>query len=231
MSLQTRIPEAWRVLLAEEFEKPYFKSLEATLETERTTKTIYPPPEEVFNALNYCSPQTCKVLLLGQDPYHGPGQAHGLSFSVKSGIKTPPSLRNMYKELESDLGHPIAKHGTLTPWAKQGVLMLNAVLTVEHKKAASHKKIGWMNFTDAIIRLLSNREQPLVFLLWGGFAKKKCRLIDQQKQTVIVGTHPSPLSAHNGFWGSKPYSAVNDALKNLGLTPIDWRLDHIEPSL
>ena len=231
MSLQESIPAAWQKVLAAEFEKPYFAQLEKQLAEERKSKTIYPPPEDVFSALRYCSPAECKLLLLGQDPYHGPGQAHGLSFSVKPGVKIPPSLRNMYKEMHSDLGHPIPRHGTLTSWAKQGVLLLNAVLTVEHKKAASHKKIGWMKFTDAIIRVLSKREKALVFLLWGGFAKKKVSLIDGDRQDIICGTHPSPLSARTGFWGSRPYSKVNEALIGLGYAPIDWRLDNVEPEI
>ncbi|MEC7986713.1 MAG: uracil-DNA glycosylase [Myxococcota bacterium] len=231
MTLQKEIPVAWRPLLRKEIEQPYFKTLEQTLAKERKRVPIYPPPKDVFNAFRYCSPDSCKLLLLGQDPYHGPGEAHGLSFSVKPGVKIPPSLRNMYKELQHDLGYPIPKHGTLTSWARQGVLLLNSVLTVEHKKAASHKSYGWIRFTDAVIRILAQRERKMVFLLWGGFAQRKQSLIDATKQVVITGTHPSPLSAHRGFWNSKPYSKVNLALQKLGYEPIRWRLDDIEPKL
>lgn len=224
MSLKNLVPGAWQELLSAEYDKSYFPKLEEFLAEERATQTIYPPEEEVFSALQLTPYENVKVLILGQDPYHGPGQAHGLSFSVKDGIKIPPSLRNMYKELASDLECITPKHGTLTQWAEQGVLMLNAVLTVRHKTPNSHKSKGWEKFTDAIIKQVNAKEDKVVFVLWGGYAKKKARLIDEDRHVIISSAHPSPLSARHGFFGSKPFSKVNAALEEAGREPIDWQL-------
>lgn len=226
MALQDHLSESWRTILADEFSKPYWASLEAFVAKEREDNPgkIYPAQENVFTALNAMPYEDVKVLLLGQDPYHGPDQAHGLSFSVLPGIKIPPSLRNMYKELATDTGAVVPKHGTLTCWAEQGVLLLNTVLTVRHKEANSHKKQGWEKFTDAIIKKLNERDDSVIFLLWGGAAKKKKKKIDEDRHIIVESAHPSPLSAHNGFFGSKPYTKVNAALTELGKTPIDWSI-------
>jgi len=225
MNLSAEVPESWRGVLSEEFEKPYFAKLEALLSAEHLAgQTVYPPADEVFAAFRQTPFDEVKLVLLGQDPYHGPGQAHGLSFSVKRPVKTPPSLRNMFKELKSDVGCEVPNYGDLTSWANQGVLLLNAVLTVRHKAAASHKKFGWMTFTDAVIKALNTREAPVVFMLLGGFARKKAKLIDGDRHVIIEGTHPSPLSAYNGFFGSRPFSKVNDALSVIGSAPIRWQL-------
>jgi len=224
MNIAEQLPTDWHAILSEELQKDYIVSLQKKIQKARIESTVYPPPDQVFTAFDACSFSNCKVLLLGQDPYHGPGQAHGLSFSVPKGVRIPPSLRNMYKERQSDIGLPIPTSGNLSSWAKQGVLLLNAVLTVEEKKAGSHAKWGWMTFTDAIISNLSAQKKPMVFLLWGNFAQKKMRLIDTTKHTVISSVHPSPLSARRGFFGSKPYSKVNAALAKLGRKPIDWQL-------
>jgi uracil-DNA glycosylase len=221
-AIKDLLPQSWRTILSEEFEKPYFKKLEAFLENEFKQQIIYPKREDIFNAFHHTKFEDVKVLLLGQDPYHGEGQAHGLSFSVPEGVALPPSLRNMYKEMQTDIGVAPTKNGNLTRWADQGVLLLNAVLTVRQGAAASHKSQGWEKFTDAVIRKLNEREKPLVFLLWGNYAKKKAELIDRNKHIIIEGIHPSPLSANGGFFGSKPFSAVNEALKKLGDKPIEW---------
>ncbi|MEM1349181.1 MAG: uracil-DNA glycosylase [Myxococcota bacterium] len=225
MALAEQLNQGWQDLLSAEFEKPYWSALEEFVARERATNPgkIYPPHEEVFAALNFVRYDDIKVVLLGQDPYHGPGQAHGLSFSVKSGIGIPPSLRNMYKELASDLGVDQPDHGMLTAWAEQGVLLLNTVLTVRHKEANSHRKQGWEKFTDAVIELISAREDPVVFLLWGGAAKKKTKKIAEH-HVIIASAHPSPLSARHGFFGSKPYSKANAALREHAKEPIDWAL-------
>ena len=217
------LPQSWRNAVGDELSKPYFKELDAFLAEERASGQVFPPEEEVFTALELTPFDAVKVVILGQDPYHDDGQAHGLSFSVKPGIKTPPSLVNMYKELESDLGLPRPSHGNLVRWAEQGVLMINAVLTVRAHEPNSHKSKGWEKFTTAVIKALSRREAPMVFVLWGGFAKKKAKLVADH-HVVILGTHPSPLSARNGFFGSKPFSTINGRLQELGLEPIDWRL-------
>ena len=217
------LPQSWRNAVGDELSKPYFKELDAFLAEERASGQVFPPEEEVFTALELTPFDAVKVVILGQDPYHDDGQAHGLSFSVKPGIKTPPSLVNMYKELESDLGLPRPSHGNLVRWAEQGVLMINAVLTVRAHEPNSHKSKGWEKFTTAVIKALSRREAPMVFVLWGGFAKKKAKLVADH-HVVILGTHPSPLSARNGFFGSKPFSTINGHLQELGLEPIDWRL-------
>jgi uracil-DNA glycosylase len=214
----------WRDVLATELDAPYFTKLSAFVDNERATQTVFPAESDVFNAFTQTPYSNVKVLLLGQDPYHGEGQAHGLSFSVRDGIGLPPSLRNIYKELESDLGIPKSKSGDLTAWAQQGVLLLNAVLTVRKDTAASHAGKGWETFTDAVIRTVSAKDDPVVFLLWGGYAKKKAPLIDANKHIVIQGIHPSPLSANGGFFGSKPFSGVNAALEAKGQSPIDWRV-------
>lgn len=218
------LPPSWRDAVGDEFGKPYFSKLTSFLAEERAASQVFPPEDEVFTALDLVPFDDAKVVILGQDPYHDDGQAHGLSFSVKPGIKTPPSLVNMYKELESDLGYPRPSHGNLVHWAEQGVLMLNAVLTVRAHSPNSHKSKGWEKFTTAIIKALSQRTLPMVFVLWGGYAKKKAKLIDDQRHVIVQGTHPSPLSAHNGFFGSKPFSTINRHLRDLGHTPIDWQL-------
>ena len=224
MNLREMVPASWQGVLAAEFDKPYFSQLEEFLTAEYANEMIYPPQEEIFSALELVGYDDVKVLLFGQDPYHGPGEAHGLSFSVKPGIKIPPSLRNIYKELNTDLGLAKPTTGYLVPWAEQGVMMLNAVLTVRHKSPNSHQKNGWEKFTDAIIKALARRDDPMVVLLWGGKAKKKAKYIDEDKHHVIKSAHPSPLSARNGFFGSKPFSKINTQLETWGKAPIDWAL-------
>lgn len=220
------LPADWQAALAPEFAKPYFATLMQFVEQERKTHEVFPPPEDVFNAFKFAPFNKVKVLLLGQDPYHDNGQAHGLCFSVKPGVKAPPSLVNMFKELKDDLGCTIPNHGYLEGWAKQGILMLNAVLTVRAHEPASHAGKGWETFTDAVIRTLNERARPVVFMLWGGYAQKKEKLIDGTKHKVLKAAHPSPLSVKK-FMGSKPFSAVNAALKDLGEKPIDWQLPNI----
>ncbi len=223
------LPASWAALLAPEFDKPYFKELEAFLSQERATTTVYPPEAEVFTAFNLLPPERVKVLILGQDPYHGPGQAHGLAFSVAPGVPPPPSLVNLFKELVADIGPaalPTPKNGSLIPWARRGVLLLNAVLTVRAGAANSHQGRGWEKFTDSVIRALSARQQPTVFVLWGGYARKKAKLIDATRHRVLEGTHPSPLSAHQGFFGSRPYSKINQLLGELKQPPMEWTLRH-----
>lgn len=217
------LPESWQAVVGDELRKPYFRTLETFLAGERAAHQVFPPEDEVFTALELTPFDAVKVVILGQDPYHDDGQAHGLSFSVKPGIKVPPSLVNMYKELQADLGVAAPKHGYLVRWAEQGVLMLNAVLTVRAHTPNSHKAKGWEKFTDAVISALSRRAEPMVFVLWGGYAQKKKKLIAGH-HVIHEGAHPSPLSARNGFFGSKPFSTVNHHLERLGLTPIDWRL-------
>ena len=214
--------DIWKTLLEEEKEKEYFKKLEDFLDSEYKTNTIYPEKENIYNAFDLTSYEKTNVLILGQDPYHGPEQAHGLSFSVESDkAKFPPSLRNMFKELRSDLG--IERNDrNLTDWAKQGVLLLNTVLTVQAGKAASHRKKGWETFTDTVIKKLNDKDEQVIFVLWGGDAKKKVPLITNPKHKIIEGVHPSPLSAHNGFFGSKPFSQVNEYLVKVNKNPISW---------
>ena len=218
------LPDSWKTELAEEFDKPYFKELENFVAQERKSKTIYPAPEDVFSAFELTPFEKVNVLILGQDPYHGDNQAHGLCFSVKPGVKTPPSLVNIYKELKNDIGFDIPNHGYLVPWAKQGILMINAVLTVEAHTANSHKNKGWETFTDAVISKVNQKQEPVIFVLWGGYAKKKLKLIDTNRHTVIQSAHPSPLSARNGFFGSKPFSQINSALQQAGKSEIDFQL-------
>ncbi|ETT87264.1 uracil-DNA glycosylase [Viridibacillus sp. FSL R5-0477] len=214
----------WQRVLSTEFNQPYFLQLQDFLENEYATRTNYPPKAEIWNAFRYTPYNDVKVVILGQDPYHGAGQAHGLSFSVKRGVKHPPSLKNMLKEMESDLGFPIPLDGTLTKWAEQGVLMLNTVLTVREGQAHSHKKQGWEQFTDTVIQKLSDREQPIIFVLWGKPAQQKKRLIDTSRHAIIEAPHPSPLSSYRGFFGSKPYSKINAQLREWGVSPIDFDL-------
>jgi uracil-DNA glycosylase len=225
----------WSQLLADQFTQPYFLKLQQFIEEEYATKTVYPKKEEIFTALNATSYQDTKVVILGQDPYHGEGQAHGLSFSVKPGVTPPPSLKNIFKELKEDLGCEIPKHGFLLEWAKQGVLLLNTILTVRAGEPLSHKKKGWEKFTDRIIQLLNQREKPMVFLLWGKPAQEKKKLITNPRHLIIETAHPSPLSAKRGFFGSKPFSKANAFLRENGLEEIDWQLplevDEIPPSL
>ncbi|MGX9133084.1 uracil-DNA glycosylase [Rummeliibacillus sp. JY-2-4R] len=214
----------WQDVLGEEFEKPYYLQLREFLIHEYFTETIYPPMEDMWNAFRYTPYHKVKVVILGQDPYHGPGQAHGMSFSVKPGVPHPPSLQNMFKELQQDLGFAIPRDGTLTKWAKQGVLLLNTVLTVRAHQAHSHKGHGWEQFTDTVIQKLSDRNTPIVFVLWGKPAQQKERLIDTSKHAIIKAPHPSPLSAHRGFFGSRPYSKINNQLEIWGEQPIDFDL-------
>jgi uracil-DNA glycosylase len=220
-----QIPDGWQGVLGQEIEKPYYKKLQQFLEEERQRYTIFPPEPEVFTALELTSYADTQVLLLGQDPYHDNNQAHGLAFSVRKGIPPPPSLRNIFKELSGDLGSPVPKTGWLVPWAKQGVLLLNAVLTVRAHQANSHKNKGWERFTDTVIQFLSEKDDPVVFLLWGGYAQKKKSLINTKKHTILESAHPSPLSAHRGFFGSRPFSKTNLALLQAGKSPIDWVLE------
>ena len=223
--MNVSLPDDWKVALSAETDKPYFAELAAFVDGQRAEHTVFPPEDEVFNALKLTPLASVKVFLLGQDPYHDDNQAHGLAFSVRPGIKPPPSLRNMMKELKDDLGIEAAKdNGYLVPWAEQGVLLLNTVLTVRAHEPASHKGQGWETFTDAVIRTVSDKTEPVVFVLWGAHAQKKRALIDETRHTVIVSAHPSPLSAKAGFFGSKPYSKINAALESSGKPPVDWRL-------
>jgi uracil-DNA glycosylase len=225
VSLFSQIPKSWQPVLEQEFSQAHIAKLEAFLETERASQTIFPPESEVFSALELTPFENVRVLIVGQDPYHDDGQAHGLAFSVKPGKKVPPSLLNIYKELEADLGIPRVKTGFLEPWARQGVLLLNTSLTVRAHSAGSHKGQGWEKLTDAIIRAVSSKSERVVFVLWGAPAGKKLSLIDSIKHTVVQSVHPSPLSAHNGFFGSKPFSKINAALLEVGKPEIDWRLE------
>jgi uracil-DNA glycosylase len=218
------IPASWASVLAAETSKPYFAQLEQFVAEQRQAHTVYPPAPLVFSALELTPYEQVRVFILGQDPYHGANQAHGLAFSVQPGIRTPPSLVNMYKEFKSDIGGEIPKHGCLVPWAEQGVLLLNAVLTVREAEPNSHKSKGWEKFTDAVIKAVNDKPEHVVFMLWGGYAQKKAKLIDTTRHTVLQAAHPSPLSAHNGFFGSKPYSQINAALEAHGQAPINWQL-------
>ena len=214
----------WQELIQEESQKPYYQNLMHFLDQEYATKTIYPPREQLFTCFEACAYEQVKVVILGQDPYHGENQAHGLCFSVPKGEKIPPSLRNIYKELQADLGIVPASHGNLMQWANQGVFLLNAVMSVEAGKAGSHQKKGWEIFTDTIIQKLNEREAGIVFLLWGNWAIKKGDLITNPNHVILTSAHPSPLSASRGFLGSKPFSKVNEALEQMGQQPIDWRI-------
>ena len=212
----------WDALLKGEFEKPYYLSIRQFLKSEYSTRTVFPSMHDIFNALKYTPFENTKVVILGQDPYHEPGQAHGLSFSVKKGVKIPPSLVNIYKELNSDIGMKIPNHGELTTWATQGVLLLNATLTVRQGQANSHQKIGWATFTDNVIKLLNESERPIVFLLWGGNARSKKAYITGKHHLVLESVHPSPLSAFGGFFGCKHFSKANEFLKSTNQEPINW---------
>ena len=221
--MDVKIEDSWKEVLKTEFKQPYFMQIVTHIKTEKATgKIIYPLGSNIFNAFNYTPFNKVKVVILGQDPYHGPGQAMGLSFSVPVGITIPPSLLNIYKELRNDVGMPIPTTGDLTHWAKQGVLLLNAVLTVRANEPASHAKIGWMNFTDAVIQKISEQKEGVVFLLWGKFAQEKQNLIDQLKHHVLKAAHPSPFSADKGFFGCQHFSRTNQYLLNQGQDPIDW---------
>jgi uracil-DNA glycosylase len=214
----------WNPLLRAEFDKPYWNELQRFVAGERARHTVFPPTDQVFAVLHLTSYEATRVVLLGQDPYHGPRQAHGLCFSVQDGVQLPPSLVNIFAELHSDLGVEPPTHGNLESWARQGVLLLNTSLTVRSGAAASHQGKGWETFTDEVLRTVNAKPHPVVFILWGAHARKKKALIDLSRHTVIESAHPSPLSAHNGFFGSKPFSRTNDALLAAGLAPIDWHL-------
>lgn len=218
------IHNSWQEVLADEFEKDYYQQLRIFLKNEYATRKIHPDMYHVYEALELTPYEEVKVVILGQDPYHGVNQAHGLSFSVQPGVKTPPSLVNIYKELKNDLGIEPVSHGNLVTWAKQGVLLLNTVLTVREGQAYSHRGKGWEQLTDTIIEKLNERDKPIVFILWGKPAQEKMKMIDKSRHIIITAPHPSPLSAHRGFFGSKPFSKTNDALLALGETPIDWQL-------
>ena len=221
--MQVNLPPSWQAALRDEIKKPYFAELSDFVDGERRKHTVYPPEADVFAAFEHTPLSEVKVVLIGQDPYPGPNQAHGLCFSVRPGVKPPASLMNMFKELKSDVGFRIPNNGCLTPWADQGVLLLNAVLTVRAGEPNSHKNKGWEQFTDTAIRAVSDKEEPVVFALWGAFAQKKEKLIDTQRHRVVKAAHPSPLSAKQ-FFGSRPFSKINAALEEVGRPPIDWQL-------
>jgi uracil-DNA glycosylase len=218
------LKNGWQEKIGTEFAQPYFQKLIRFLEGEYEQEVVYPKQDDVFNAFAYSTYEDVKVLILGQDPYHGPNQAHGLSFSVKEGVPLPPSLKNIYKELEADIGCRTPEHGNLTNWAKQGVLLLNTVLTVRQGAAHSHKGKGWETFTNQVIARLNEREVPVIFVLWGLPAQKKKKLIDESKHFIIESAHPSPLSAHRGFFGSRPFSKINQYLRELNQKEIDWQI-------
>lgn len=217
----------WDILLKDEFKKEYYLNLREFLKNEYSSKVIYPDANNIFEALKHTSYNDTKVLILGQDPYHGDGQAHGLAFSVQKGIQTPPSLLNIYKELQSDLGCFIPNNGYLIPWANQGILLLNTALTVRAHEANSHRDKGWENFTDSIIKMLNRREEPIIFVLWGSNARSKKKLIDNKKHYILESPHPSPLSAYRGFFGCKHFSKINEILKSINKEPIDWQIPNI----
>ena len=219
------IGNKWDEVLKDEFKKEYFTNLMDFVKNEYKSKTIYPKQNEVFNAFRYTDFDNVKVVILGQDPYHGPNQAEGLSFSVSNEVLKPPSLKNIFKELESDLKIPFPEVNSLKPWAKQGVLLLNAVLTVEEHKPTSHKGMGWEIFTDSVIKMINEKEKPVVFILWGSYARDKKKLITNPNHLIIESAHPSPFSARNGFFGSKPFSKTNSFLKRNGIREIDWRIE------
>jgi uracil-DNA glycosylase len=220
-----KLEESWKAALAEEFASPYMAALRQFLVAEKAAgKRIFPAGSQWFRALDLTPLDKVRVVILGQDPYHGDGQAHGLCFSVRKGVRPPPSLINIFKEMESDLGLPPSGHGCLENWANQGVLLLNSVLTVERAQAASHQGKGWERFTDAIIRKVNEQARPVIFILWGSYAQKKAAFVDTSRHLVLKSVHPSPLSAYNGFFGSKPFSQANAFLERHGERPIDWRL-------
>jgi uracil-DNA glycosylase len=218
------LPRSWQARVGAELDKPYFHTLREFVDAERRRATVYPPEDEVFTALELTPYEKVKVMILGQDPYHGPGQAHGLAFSVRPGVRPPPSLANIFKELRAEMSCPIPPHGSLVSWAQQGVLLLNAVLTVREGEPNSHKGRGWETFTDAAIRAVAEREDPVVFVLWGGYAAKKESLIGPPHY-VHRSAHPSPLSARRGFFGSKPFSTINRELERTGQKPVEWCIE------
>lgn len=220
--MDVKIEESWKAVLANEFEKPYFQELTNFVRSEYRSHTVYPPAKLIFNAFDQCPFDQLKVVILGQDPYHGPGQAHGLCFSVNEGIPFPPSLRNIFKELKGDIDKPIPESGSLIDWAKQGVLLLNATLTVRAGQAGSHQKKGWEDFTDAVIHRINEQKEHVVFILWGSYAIRKGEFIDQQKHLVLTSVHPSPLSASRGYFGNHHFSRTNEFLAVKGLKPIAW---------
>jgi uracil-DNA glycosylase len=217
----------WNPLLRDQFDQPYWSALQQFVAAERAAHTVYPPEPEVFAALHTTPYADVRAVILGQDPYHGPRQAHGLCFSVRHGQRVPPSLVNIHTELRDDLGVPIPGHGNLEPWARNGVLLLNTTLTVRAGQAGSHQGHGWETFTDRVIRIVAEKEERVVFILWGNAARRKRSLIDTDRHTIIESPHPSPLSAHNGFFGTRPFSRTNEALSAAGRDPIDWRLDEV----
>lgn len=220
--MNVQIEPSWRAALKAEFDKPYFIQLTKTIRNAYLTETVFPPPQYIFNAFNLCPFDKVKVVILGQDPYHGPQQAHGLAFSVPDETKTPPSLQNIYKEIKNDLGIDVPKSGNLERWAKQGVLLLNATLTVEQSHPGSHQGLGWETFTDGVIENISDQKEHVVFMLWGNFARSKATLIDHDKHLVLEAPHPSPFSAHSGFFGCRHFSQANAYLEAHHDTPIDW---------
>lgn len=220
--MNVQIEESWKKRLAMEFEKPYFAQLIEFVRHEYQTTFCYPPGKLIFNAFNLCPFDKVKVVIIGQDPYHGPGQAHGLCFSVNDGVPFPPSLQNIFKEIQNDTGAPVPSTGNLTRWAEQGVLLLNATLTVRAHQAGSHQRRGWEEFTDAAIKVLSDQREHLVFILWGAYAQKKGAVIDRSKHLVLSSAHPSPLSAYHGFFGNRHFSLANAYLEQNGQTPINW---------
>jgi len=223
--MDVKIEESWKEILKQEFDKPYFQQIPLHLKTEKSQgKTIYPPGSLIFNAFNTTPIDKIKVVIIGQDPYHGPNQAHGLCFSVQSGVPPPPSLINIFKELQDDIGMQIPRHGNLTKWAEQGVFLLNASLTVRAGEPMSHSKIGWATFTDSVIKKISDHNKHVVFLLWGKFAQDKKILIDETKHLILKSAHPSPLSAYAGFFGCKHFSKANAYLISKGIDPVDWSL-------
>jgi uracil-DNA glycosylase len=221
--MDVRIEETWKLKLKDEFDKEYFIRLSQFVKEEYRTNTIFPPGSLIFNAFNLCPFERVKAVIIGQDPYHGPGQAHGLCFSVRDGVDFPPSLKNIFKEIESDIGFKPSSGGDLTRWANQGVLLLNATLTVRAHLAGSHQKKGWEEFTDAAISVLNSEKNNLVFFLWGNYAQKKGEAIDRSRHLVLESVHPSPLSASRGFFGNKHFSRCNDYLKDHGIEPVDWK--------
>jgi uracil-DNA glycosylase len=222
--MNTQFPNDWQSVVGDEIPKSYFQKLQQFVDDERASHKVFPPEQDVYSALA-CTPyDDVNVVLLGQDPYHDDNQAHGLCFSVRPGVRKPPSLSNIFTELKNDLGCRVPNNGYLVPWAQQGMLMLNAVLTVRAHEPNSHKNKGWEKFTDAVLREVNNKQSPVVFVLWGGYARKKVSLIDTTRHTIIESAHPSPLSAHNGYFGSKPFSAINSALRQHGKPEIDWQI-------
>lgn len=216
--------KTFKTIIAAESTQPYYQDLKRFVEAEYASKTIYPPHNQIYHAFNFVDYDAVKVVIIGQDPYHEPHQANGLAFSVNKGVRLPPSLQNIYKEAHEDVGIPYPRHGDLSRWAAQGVLLLNTVLTVEQGRANSHKGRGWEIFTDHIIAIMNEREKPLVFILWGAQARQKAQMIDTTKHCIITSAHPSPLSANRGFFGSRPFSRANAFLESVGETPIDWRI-------